>query len=148
MKSKRSQLISNSTREYQVGLNDLGNPKYRQVACMVDYFGLLNMICHVFTFQFKFDRLKKFENSFPNLLFIQTWIFHSTCSMLISLFNVYLFGISNHLLKEEWCIIVEYWHPISLNIQRVDSYCIEHFLNETTKHLLLWTELLVAIWKR
>jgi len=45
------------------------NLEHRQVACMVDYFISLNVICRVFSLLFKFDRLERITNNIPKIIF-------------------------------------------------------------------------------
>jgi hypothetical protein len=141
------------------------NPKHRQIACMVDYFDPLNMICHVFTLPFKFDRLKKIGNSLPNVIFssviyLKLWDKHSfkheffvrlarafPFLQSLSIWNIrppFLTYEEYHLLKEDWCSIVEYPHLISLDIEHVAIHYIEDFLNDTKTHLPRLAELKIT----
>ncbi|CAF1005708.1 unnamed protein product [Rotaria sordida] len=49
-----------------------------------------------------------------------------------------------HLRYKDWCSIIEEPHLISLDIECVNTYYVEHFLNEEKAHLPHLTELKVC----
>jgi len=49
-----------------------------------------------------------------------------------------------HLRHKDWYSIIEYRHLISLDIEGVNSYYVEHFLNGTKTHLPRLTELIIS----
>ncbi|CAF2145552.1 unnamed protein product [Rotaria magnacalcarata] len=140
------------------------NIKHRSVACMIDYFDCINMISRVFSLPFKFDRLEHIGNNIPDIQFnfvsyLTLWdpkpYKHKFFVRLtrafpilryLSIWNIEPPFFRRHesdLYDADWCSIVEFPHLISLEIDRVSTYYVEHFLNETTTHLPRLTKLKV-----
>ncbi|CAF4381357.1 unnamed protein product [Rotaria sp. Silwood2] len=141
------------------------NLKHQQVACMVDYFIPLKMVCRVFSLPFKFDRLEHVTNNIPNIVFksvtrLNLWdkdpFKHEFFVRLtrafpflkkLSIWNIqapFSTFDERHLSDKDWCSIVEYPHLISLDVARANTHYVEHFLNETKTHLPHLTELKVT----
>jgi hypothetical protein len=138
------------------------NIEHRQMACMVDYFDPYKMICRVFSLPFKFDRLRHIGHNIPNIVFnsvthLKLWdkdafkheFFIRLARTFPFLQNLSIWNITSpfleipqyHLRHKDWCSIVEYRHLISLDIECVNIYYVEHLLNETKTHLPRLTEL-------
>ncbi|CAF2987958.1 unnamed protein product [Rotaria sp. Silwood2] len=141
------------------------NIEHRPVASMVDYFESSKMIFRVFSLPFKFDRLKHIGNNIPNIVFnsvtyLKLWdpmpFKHAFFVRLarafpvlkhLSIWNIeppFFRCHEYHLYHKDWCSIVEYPHLISLDIDYVSTYYVEHFLNETKTHLPRLTQLKVS----
>jgi hypothetical protein len=141
------------------------NLEDQQVCCMVDYLSPMKMLCRVFSLPFKFDRLEYIGNNIPNIVFksvthVALWdtdpFKHEFFVRLarafsflkkLSIWNIkppFLRFHEFHLRNTDWCSIVEYPHLMSLDIERVGSHYVEHFLNETKTHLPRLTELKVT----
>jgi hypothetical protein len=58
---------------YRLSDNDIqqtfANIGYHQMACSVNYYSKFKAICHVFSLPFVFDRLEKFSNKFPSVIY-------------------------------------------------------------------------------
>ncbi|CAF3934677.1 unnamed protein product, partial [Rotaria sp. Silwood1] len=140
------------------------NIEHRSVACMIDYFDSINMISRVFSLPFKFDRLEHIGNNIPNIQFnfvsyLTLWDLkpykHKFFVQLARAFPILKYLLiwnmeppffrrhESHLYDTDWCSIVEFPHLISLEIDYVSTYYVEHFLNETKTHLPRLTELKV-----
>lgn len=138
------------------------NLQHRPVACMVDYFASIKMICRVFTLPFKFDRLEDITNNIPNIVFNSVtrlklhdkYPFKHEFFIRLNRAFPFLKKLSidtilapnwrcneYHLRHKDWCSIIQYPHLISLDIESANSYYAEHFLNETKTHLPSLTEL-------
>ncbi|CAF3995129.1 unnamed protein product [Rotaria sordida] len=138
--------------------------KHRSVACMIDYFDSIKMISRVFSLPFKFDRLKHIGNNIPNIQFnfvsyLTLWdpkpYKHKFFVRLARAFPILKYLLvwnielpffrrhESHLYDTDWCSIVEFPHLISLDIDCVSTYYVEHFLNEIKTHLPHLTELKV-----
>ncbi|CAF1098152.1 unnamed protein product [Rotaria sordida] len=140
------------------------NIKYREVACMVDYFNSRDITSRVFSLPFKFDRLENITNNIPNIVFdsvthLKLWdkdpFKHDFFVRLtrafpflkyLSMWNIQppFFKLREfHLYEKDWCSIVEYPHLISLDFGDTAAHYLEHFLNETKTYLPRLTELKV-----
>jgi hypothetical protein len=140
------------------------NIKHQQVACMVDYFVPMIIMCRVFSLPFKFHLLEDITNNIPNIVFnsvtdlklrdkdpfkheffvrlTQAFPFLQS----LSIWNIrppFLRFDEFHLADKDWCSIVEYPHLISLDIKETNAYYVENFLNETKTHLPRLTKLKV-----
>ena len=138
------------------------NGKYRQVIAMVDYFEPIKMISRVFSLPCKFSRLDEIGNNIPNIVFntvthVSLWdkdAFRHEFFVRFARAFPYLRSLSVMNIKppswsqqdvqeNEWPSPIEYPHLISLDIDHVHSYYVEHFLNGTKSHLPRLEELTV-----
>ncbi|CAF4647541.1 unnamed protein product [Rotaria sp. Silwood2] len=140
------------------------NIKYRQVACMVDYFNLHSMVYRIYSLPTKFNRLEGIINNIPNIVFnsvthLKLQDEHSfKHEFFVRLARAFPFlknlSISNirspfwrfderYLRDKDWCSIIEYSHHIYLDVKHANPYYIEHFLNETKTQLPCLTKLKV-----
>jgi hypothetical protein len=136
--------------------------EHRQVACMVDYFESIGMICRVFSLPFKFHRIQDIGNNIPDIVFNSVtylklqdndafkhvfFVRLARAFPFLKSLSIYNFLPPNWRFHEyhhyhiDWCSIVEYPHLIFLDINEVNSYYVEHFLNETKTYLPRLTEL-------
>ncbi|CAF3701396.1 unnamed protein product [Rotaria sp. Silwood1] len=141
------------------------NKEHRPMTSMVDYFDPYKMICRIFSLPFKFHRLDDIGNNIPNIVFnsvthLKLWdkdeFKHEFFIRLarafpflknLSIWNIkppFLGTPKYHLRYKDWCSIIEYPHLISLDIECVNTYYVEHFLNEEKAHLPHLTELKVC----
>ena len=139
--------------------------KVRQVGCMVDYINHVTMICRIFSLPFKFHRLDHIGNNIPNIVFKSVThlalrdkvaFIHKFFVRLarafpflksLSIWNMkrpFSRVLRRYLSNEDRHSIVEYPHLISLDIECVNSYYVEHFLNETKIYLPRLTKLKVT----
>ncbi|CAF2616316.1 unnamed protein product [Rotaria sp. Silwood2] len=140
------------------------NIKYGPVVCMVDSFDSYCVRYRVFSLPTKFHRLEDIKNNIPNIVFnsVTHLKLRDTNAFkhefFIRLARAFPFlkslSISNihrpfwrcderHLRDKDWCSIIEYSHLIFLDVEGVNSYYLEHFLNETKAHLPSLTQLKV-----
>ncbi|CAF3672351.1 unnamed protein product [Rotaria sp. Silwood1] len=141
------------------------NKEHRPMTSMVDYFDPYKIICRIFSLPFKFHRLDDIGNNIPNIVFnsvthLKLWdkdeFKHEFFIRLarafpflknLSIWNIkppFLGTPKYHLRYKDWCSIIEYPHLISLDIECVNTYYVEHFLNEEKAHLPHLTELKVC----
>ncbi|CAF0957244.1 unnamed protein product [Rotaria sordida] len=111
------------------------NIKHGQMACMVDYFIPMKIICRVFSLPFKFHVLERITNNIPNI------VFNSVTDLKLNILPPFWRFHEFHLLDKDWCSLVEYPHLISLDMKEADIYYVEHFLNETKTYLPRLTKL-------
>jgi len=140
------------------------NIKHRQVACIVDYFFPMKIMCRAFSLPFKFHLLERITNNIPNIIFnsvtdLKLYDQHAFKHEFfvrvarafpflknLSIWNwrpPFLRSHEFHLLDKDWCSIVEYHHLISLDMKETNTHYVEHFLNETKTHLPRLTKLKV-----
>jgi hypothetical protein len=140
------------------------NIKHRQVASMIDYFFSRKVIYRVFSLPFKFYRLNYIGNNIPNIVFNSVTHLklrdtapfkHEFFIRLVRAFpflkslSIYNLRPPNWRFYEyryhiDWCSIVEYPHLVSLDINDVNIYYVEHFLSETKTLLPRLTELKIG----
>jgi hypothetical protein len=141
------------------------NIKHGQVACMVDYFTTMKIMCRVFSVPFKFHSLERVTNNIPNIVFnsvthlklhekdpFKHEFFVRLAQGFPFLKNLTIGNIQPpfwrfheiHLLERDWCSTVEYPHLISLDMKEAGTHYVEHFLNETKTRLPRLSKLKVA----
>ncbi|CAF0793028.1 unnamed protein product [Adineta steineri] len=140
------------------------NIKYGQVACMIDYLDSSSILYRIFSLPTQFNYLDKVTNNIPNIIFNSVTYLklqdknpfkHEFFVRLQRSFpNVKHLSISNiqqpywrcnerYLLEKDWCSIIEFSHPVVLDVKHAHFYYLEHFLNETKTYLPCLTELKV-----
>ncbi|CAF1473202.1 unnamed protein product [Rotaria sordida] len=138
------------------------NIKHRQMACLIDDYSCMKLVCRVFSLPFKFDRLENITNNIPNIVFNSVshlklrdkYPFKHEFFIRVARGFPFLKSLSidtvlapnwrsheYHRYHIDWCSIIEYPHLISLDVYSANSYYAEHFLNETKTHLPRLTEL-------
>ncbi|CAF4580153.1 unnamed protein product, partial [Rotaria sp. Silwood2] len=135
------------------------NIKYGQTGCIIDYFGAIGTICHVYSLPFTFTHLEMITTHFPFILFDS--VTHLSVYDLIPFEHEFFMQISQAfpLLKcfsiENWQMqygnyndyssysVIEFTHLILLDIKRTKKNYIEQFLLETKTHLPHLTHLKV-----
>ena len=137
------------------------NGKYGQVVVTVDYFEPYKMICRIFSLPCKFSCLENLGNNIPNIRFdtvtsvslshlgsFKHELFVRLARAFPFLENLSITNIKPpflnwHCEDRDWCSIIEYSHLIFLNMDYVNPYYLEHFLNEKNMSLPRLTKLKV-----
>ncbi|CAF1336083.1 unnamed protein product [Rotaria magnacalcarata] len=133
------------------------NIKYGRTACILNYIGPTESICHVYSLPLAFTRLENISTHFPFIVF--DTVTHLSAFDFVSFEHEFFMRISQAfpLLKHftvrnrhmqhgncddnSLCLVIEFTYLISLNIMYAEKSYIEQFLLETKTRLPCLTHL-------